>query len=118
MTIYIDKLNVKLNAILSKDKNAILSKRVYIPFLGTNYTMAQLQAWLKDRSDIIDNIKTMDEAQILAYRTTAYNGLCANCKVIADGIIAGTGPGPGTPDTALHWVRLCIITLCIFGTTP
>ena len=52
MPVNLTRLNIKLNAIQSKNKQEIVSKQVYLPFKGTSYDSASLTSWLQDRADI------------------------------------------------------------------
>lgn len=117
MAIYLDKLNTKLNAILAKDLDDIVARKVYLPFMGNSYTKAELQAWLDKRSGLLQKAKTLTEAQITQARKVVYNSLSAFDKLIADRIIAGE-PYDFTPSDQDAYEKLVLIILYKFVTTP
>lgn len=91
MPINYTKLNTKLAAIQSKNTADITARHVYIPFLGNGYTEAQLQAWLKKVTDVLEDVRdgNYTDQQIQTFMTNVYNSLSASDKLIADKLIAG-----------------------------
>lgn len=59
-----DKTQIKLQAIQSKDLDAILEQQVDIPGLGTEYNKPQLQAWLDARANVLIAALKMTDKQI------------------------------------------------------
>ncbi len=58
MPIYLSKLQTKLDAIINKNLDIIMANNPSLPFIGTGYTRATLQAWLDKRSSLLTQIKT------------------------------------------------------------
>lgn len=117
--IYLNKLNAKLKALGSIEPDYLMKNRVYIPFLGSKYTKAQLAAWIKKRTDLLEDVrnKNYTDQQITALVTNVYNGLSADDKLIADKILADQ-PYDLTPSDADNYNRLVLIILYKFVTTP
>lgn len=72
MNINTQRINTKLNALLSKNVDTIVLAKCYIPSLGNKYSKANLNAWIKkfttkarkptvfSRGSMSDNIITYD----------------------------------------------------------
>lgn len=89
MAINTVNLQRKLNAILNKDVDLIMAQKVYLPFVGDNYTRTQLTDWLAARSSLLEQAIGATDQQIQTIINTYYNSLDAADKLIADKIIAG-----------------------------
>lgn len=118
MPINYDRLNTKLNAVLAKDTADITARKVNIPFLGDTYTEAQLKAWLKKVTDVLENVRdgAYTDQQIQTFMTNVYNSLSASDKLIADKIMAGESWND-TPSDADNYDKLRAIMLYKFVTT-
>jgi hypothetical protein len=108
------RLNTKLNAILSKDVVALVSKQVTIPYLAKPYTAAQLQSWLDKRSSRLNEMWNMTDAEVSSLRDTLYNGLNTAGKNVADKIIAGENFTIPSNTTSANYDRLIGIILITF----
>jgi hypothetical protein len=119
MAIYLNKLDTKLNAILSKDLDSIVAQKVYLPFMGKIYTKAELQTWLNKRIDLLNNIKinNYSDAQITNFIKNIRTTLSASDKLIADKVIANEDYTL-TPSSADGYEKLVLIMLYKFVTTP
>jgi Ran GTPase-activating protein (RanGAP) involved in mRNA processing and transport len=117
--IYLDKLNIKLNAILNKNVKDIIEHHTYIPFLGNTYTEDELQKWLDKRINLLSNIKISNysDVQISNFIQNVYNTLSALDKVIANKIIAGESFNEFNPSNADNYEKLVLIILYKFVTT-
>lgn len=120
--IYIEKLNIKLNALVNLDLDRIVADKVDIPFLGKNYTKSSLQNWLKKRIDLLNDIKLNNytDSQITNFINNIYNSLDASDKIIADSIIQMIGEPykiDGASSADAH-DKLCLLVLYKFVTTP
>lgn len=110
----LERLNTKLNAIINKDKEAIVAQQVYIPKLERPYDLAQLTAWLDKRINALNNAKNFNDAQLLQWRGQLYNQCSPSARLIADKIINGE---PYTlPDSLSDndYDRLIIIILIVY----
>jgi hypothetical protein len=114
----INNINTKLAALAAKDLPALVDAQVHIPFLAEPYTLAQLQAWVAKRSNQLQSAKTATDAQLLAAKNTAYNGLNATGKAIADQILAGQFYTLPANLTAANYDKLIAIILYVFITAP
>lgn len=117
--IYLDKLNEKLNSILNKNVAELTAQHGYIPTLGTDYTQAQLQAWLDKRSNLLNTVKinNYSDAQIANFIQNIRNTLSAADRLTADGIIDDTIHGFKASDEA-NYEKLALILFYHFVTTP
>lgn len=110
----IERIERKLQAILAKDVSAIVVKKVKLPFLGDTYTTEDLQTFLNERLDILNKLKTLTDAEIIAIKDKAYKGLCRDCKVIGDAILGGN-PHDSAACGSADYLRLCILILYMLG---
>lgn len=119
MAINYQRLEIKLGAILGKDLDAIMAQQVYLPFMGNNYTRAQLEAWLKKRSDLLEDIRDGDytDAQIVKFMENVRNSLSQSDRPIADAIMAGE-PYTIEPSDADNYEKLVVIMLYKFVMEP
>jgi hypothetical protein len=117
--IYLDKLNVLLNAILIKDIVDITERKVYIPFLGNTYSEVKLRKWLRKRIDVLEDVRdgNYTDAQIEAFINNVYDKLGIADKLIADKIIAGENY-IFSPSDETNYENLVLILLYKFVTTP
>lgn len=88
MAIYLDKLNILLQAIHDKDTADITAKKVYLPFIGRNYTEAGLQTWLGGRTVLLQYAKDHPTMNVQIAIGPLYNSLNTEDKLIADKILA------------------------------
>jgi hypothetical protein len=114
--IYMDKLNTKLGAILAKDRDDIVAKNVYLPFIGQGYTKATLENWLAARSDLLVLAQTSTPTQIKTRITNYYQSLGAADKVIADKILDGEQYDLGLASDFNAYEKLVAIVLSCFIT--
>ena len=113
------KLNAKLNAILAKNLDDIVAKGVHLPFVADGYTKADLNTWLKKRSDLLADAKinNYNDTQINTFITNQRNTLSVADKVIADAIIAGTFFDLGAASDSVAYEKLVILVLYKFVTS-
>ena len=113
--LYLTNLNRKLQAIRDKDVAQITADHVYIPFLGSSYSEAQLQAWLDKRITQLEDIKAKNytDQQIATRLNTVYNSLSASDKLISDKILADE-PYELNPSNADNYDKLIAIILYKF----
>ena len=105
-------LRIKLNSVKAKSSSELSAKRVYIPFVNS-LSANSIKSFLDDRIMILENLLKYSDAETVAYRTTAYTGLCAKCKLVADAVIKREDFPDKSTDTAEDWSRLTIIRCCV-----
>jgi hypothetical protein len=108
-----ENLDNKLQSIIDKNLEAITAEQPYIPFLDSGFSQAQLETWLGNVQDRLEDIDAnkYSEAQIITIRTTLYNQLSETGKLIADIIIGATGEIEPECPSANDWIRLCGIRI-------
>lgn len=118
MPINTANLSRKLQAMKSKNVAAITAAHVYIPFLGNNYTEAQLQTWLNTRISQLEDIqaKNYTDQQLATLQNGLYGQLSNADKLIADKIIAGQPYDLSAASSAVAYDRLVGIVLYKFVT--
>lgn len=114
MPINQQRLITKLQAILDKDVDKIMAEKVYLPFVGNNYTRQGLIDWLAARSDLLEQAKTATDQQIQTRITNYYQSLDASDKVIADKIINGEEYNLDQASSRLAYEKLVAIVLTKF----
>lgn len=120
MPINLVNLNRKLQALRDKNVAQITAAHVYIPFLGADYTQAQLQAWLDKRISQLEDIKLKNytDQQLVTLRQGVYGQLSTSDKLIADKILADQDYNLSTVSSATNYDRLIAIALYKFVVTP
>jgi hypothetical protein len=120
MPIYQNKLDAKLNALLAKDTTELAANHVYLPFLGSDYTAAQADAWLTKRISRLQDIDVnkYSDVQIEGIKTTIYNQISTANKYIADKILAGGSYEELPQDNEDDYDRLVALILIMHVTTP
>jgi hypothetical protein len=104
----------KLQAIRDKDVDGIVAKKVYLPFIGNNYTKQQLVNWFQSRIDLLEQAVNATDQQIENRVTTYYNSLNAADKAIADKIIADQDYDLGLASNFNAYEKLVAIILSKF----
>ena len=84
MSVNIAKVQVKLDAVLSKNAQEICDAHVYLPRLGYPSNVVEAQVWLDKVSTLLTTIKTLNKTKVASARAIVYNQLCASCKQIVD----------------------------------
>lgn len=119
MAINYDRLNTKLDAILSMDEEAIILEGTYIPFLFPDYNKNQLRQWLKKVSDVLVDVRdgAYSDAQIQVFVDNLYASLSANDRNIADVILSGGEANLGSASDAIAYDKLRAISIYKFITS-
>lgn len=115
--INLEKLQIKLDAVLAKDIDAIYAAKIYLPFLGNSYNKNQLRNWLKKSSYFLKEAKTFTQAQLDAYKDQIYASLSTEEKMVADTILNGEDIGTIDLSAYANYDKLVLITLYYFITT-
>lgn len=95
------RIQIKLDAILTKDLDDIINKHTYIPMLGFDYTREQLQKWLDDRAAVLTEILTFDTIEQVNTKLTSY-GIASKETDL-------------TKLSSVDFDKLCFINLCKFS---
>jgi len=119
MPINIEKLDRMLAIITAKDRDKIMSDRVYLPFMGNAYTRAELDAWLGTRITLLQVARNSNENHIIQERTTLLSTLNPNDRSIADLVISNsTWPANLIPSGKDGYEKLVKIILYCYITSP
>lgn len=119
MAINYQRLQTKLGAILAKDPAQIAADNIYLPFMGNQNSAASVAAWLKKRTDVLEDILNgaYTDAQITKFMDNVYKTLSASDKLIADKIMAGESYTE-QPSDADNYEKLVVIMLYKFVMEP
>lgn len=115
--IYLDKLTTKLNAILAKGAQDIVDRGIYIPFLGTSYTLDALMGWLGICETLLSYIKSHPNTNIDVAINAIYVSLGSEDQLIADAILSGENFDLGNASSREAYDQLRRILLYKFITT-
>lgn len=115
MAINTTKINTLLEALNSKNKLQILRDNIYIPFLGTGYSMTQLTAWLDKRIDFLNFALTSKEEDVKIYIDGIIADLNAENQDLSDEFLYGTSQRLSMSESSRE--SLVLVQLYSFITT-
>ena len=82
------EIQTKITALLGKDLDGLVSKKVHIPFLGSDYTRAELEAWLSMHAKVLQDIAAFTDKQISDARSAKFSELKAQEKTAVDAFLS------------------------------